>query len=207
MAAFRVQQARWTRGKVEVLRRHLPEILRARLGLGAKLDLLVPAAARLIFPFLLLLTLTMPLSTFNWVRPLVRYGIADGAATLGILGGCAALYYRRAGGSPFGVPVVIALFFGLSLSSTVALVRGCFSRDTVFFRTPKGVDSKARLPAGEVICAVAEVVIGAAYVGFAAMALTRGLYPAGAWFAFVAAGWIWVGGASLLGRQSRGSAR
>jgi cellulose synthase/poly-beta-1,6-N-acetylglucosamine synthase-like glycosyltransferase len=199
MRVFRVQQARWTRGKVEVLRREWRDLVRARLPFGARLDLLVPAAARLLSPFLLFLCLTMPLTTFDLVEPAIRYGVTDGAVIFAVVTLCAVAYYGRASGvrAVIEVPLTMALLIGLSLSSTRAL----FGRGpTSFVRTPKrgaGPPPRVTLPVGERICAVIEVALGVGYVVLSLTAALHELFLATGFFAFVALAWMWVGASSL----------
>ncbi len=199
LAGLRSQQRRWTRGKLEVARSHAAAIVRAPLGLLARLDLLVPAASRLLFPLLALLAVTMPLTTFLWLRPLVYYSPRQDALLLGAVTAAATLYYARAarlaGHSAWNAlltPALIALLFGLALPCAAAFARGLLPGRPHFEPT-----RSARRPWS----ALLELAAALAYAGFTALALHRHLYPAAAFFAFVTVSFGWVAGGALLRRR------
>lgn len=201
MAAFRTQQDRWTRGKAQTLRGLVGRIAASPLSPAARLDLVTPFAGRLLFPFCALLAVTMPLTTFGWVHPLVRYSLAGDAAVLAGVALAATVYHgratraagRRGREAVALVPVVFALLFGLSLAGTVALGEGLLRRAVRFEPTARrGAAARGGTPAAWI-----EVAAAALYLGFTALAAYRGLGWAAAFFAAVTASFAWVGTAAL----------
>jgi cellulose synthase/poly-beta-1,6-N-acetylglucosamine synthase-like glycosyltransferase len=202
IAALRVQQERWTRGKVEAMRHLAGSVWRSDLPIGHRVDLILPVASRLLFPFLFVLSLTMPLTTFDLVQPAVHHSVAEGVAIVSMIGISAAIYYARAAqlarrsviGAVALTPAIVAMFIGLSLSSTVAWLRGLVGRPAEFVPTR----TVSALPVRERILAAIEVLIGLGYLGFSGLALSHHLFEAGAFFAFVALAWLWIGLGSLI---------
>src|SRR5262249_5131560 len=148
LRAFRLQQRRWTRGSAQVLRACGPVVWRAPLPLGHRASLVLRAGTRALYPLLALLTLTMPLTTFNAVPTLVDYTPAGDAATVAVVLAALALFYalgqhrakQPAWRGIASVPVICALHVGLSAALAGELVRGLVARGGAFERTPKRGD-------------------------------------------------------------------
>lgn len=150
-AAFRAQQARWTRGSVETARKLLPQVLRADFDLGAKVDAFAHLTANFAYGFTALLAASLPIALvlreeLGWRVPGGRPLLTTldfsmlGAGTLALLG-----FYlvalRRTGAGPLrrlgDVFFGLCLGAGMSLSNTREILRGLTSKQSEFIRTPK----------------------------------------------------------------------
>ena len=74
LGLFRVQQRRWALGTAQLLRKRLAMVLAAPLPIPSRLALLLQLARHFGYPLLVLMVLTVPLTTFGFVRPLLDYG-------------------------------------------------------------------------------------------------------------------------------------
>jgi cellulose synthase/poly-beta-1,6-N-acetylglucosamine synthase-like glycosyltransferase len=208
MRAYRTQQQRWTRGNAQVLRASFGELVRGPLPLRDRAAMLARVGTRVMYVFLAFLTLSMPLTTFRWVHPLVGYTVPVDVALLAIVIVALLAFYVPAEARATGsrdraivlLPVVIALQIGLSLSCAYAFIAGLFVERAEFVRTPKVPrgerGAKYRVPF--TAFALVEIVVGLAYVGFAGLAMHRHLMPFAAFFAFWAIAHLWTGGATLV---------
>lgn len=211
MSAYRTQQSRWTRGNAQVARRMWWSLVRGDLPLLHRFAMLGRTLSRLIFVCLAFLTFTMPLSTFQLVPPLLDYGWKLDAVMAAAVLAAHYVFYgpaRRAAGRSLAsavylIPIVMALYVGMSLSLSIAYLAGLVFKNAEFVRTPKwgGVvhagRSRYRLTVNRL--AVLELVVGVLYFGLSAYALHRRYYPSGLFFFFWAAAHSWVGGSSVIG--------
>jgi cellulose synthase/poly-beta-1,6-N-acetylglucosamine synthase-like glycosyltransferase len=219
LGLFRVQQRRWALGTAQLLRKRLPLVLRAPLSVPARLSLCLQLLRHFGYPLLVLLVLTVPLTTFDVVHPMIDYGIVNawilGLALLSVAAQ-QALAEREIGRSAtqalFLSPLSLALAIGLAPTYTVALVYGLIDRAGAFHRTPKV--PRVRRPgepayqATRSLLVWVEVAIGVAYVGFAALALGRGLVLESAFLGLIAFsyGWVGLGSMNVGVTQAEGSA-
>ncbi len=168
--SFKIQQNRWAKGTIQVARKLLSQVMRAKMSKLAKYEAFVHLTCHINFLALLGLALFSPLIVYFKVENIVASGyfIFASVFTIGAVGypylyflSQRELYpdYRRR--IPF-IASVIAYSMGLSVSNSLAIFEGWFNRRNVFCRTPKcggeaggyKVDSKTIVP-------VIEILIGA----------------------------------------------
>lgn len=137
--AYKKQQFRWAKGSFQVVRKILPAVLRADLPWTVRFMALLHLTGYFVHPLMLsmlLLTLPVgllvpgafsifPISLVAGLGPPLLYLTATATQHRSIL--------RRM--SSF--PVLVIVGFGLSLSTTVAVLEGLFSKGGAFIRTPK----------------------------------------------------------------------
>jgi cellulose synthase/poly-beta-1,6-N-acetylglucosamine synthase-like glycosyltransferase len=145
LAAFRSQQRRWAQGGVQVLRRLLGALLRARLTPAVRLEALAHLTSNVGYPLVLALAVLLPASlTFGRPLPqdlqlLVLLAGTLPVASFYLVGQCLAARPLRC--SLVDVLLAMALGIGISWSQTRAVARGLFTRRGVFVRTPKQGDA------------------------------------------------------------------
>jgi len=137
--AYKKQQFRWAKGSFQVVRKILPSVLRAKLPLTVRFMALLHLTGYFVHPLmlsLLLLTLPVgllvpgafkmfPISLIAGFGPPLLYLTATATQQHSIL--------KRLR----SFPVLVIVGFGLSLSTTIAVVEGLFSKGGAFIRTPK----------------------------------------------------------------------
>jgi len=208
LGLFRVQQRRWALGTAQLLRKRLPVVLRSDLPLAGRLALAFQLLRHFGYPLLVVMVLTVPLTTFDVVRPAVDYGIVN-ALVLGVallaVGVQQALAEHEVGRSALSAfllsPLSLSLAIGLAPTYTVALGYGLLDRAGAFHRTPKV--PRARRPgeptykAARSLLVVVELTVAAAYSLFTVLAIGRGSYLESSFLALVAFSYGWVGLGSL----------
>lgn len=145
--AYKKQQFRWAKGSFQVVRKILPSVLRANLPLSVRFMAILHLTGYFVHPLMLsvlLLTLPVgllvpeafsafPISLVAGLGPPLLYLTATATQHRSLL--------RRM--SSF--PVLVIVGFGLSLSTTIAVLEGLFSKGGAFIRTPKlNVSNKAK---------------------------------------------------------------
>lgn len=149
VTAFKAQQARWTKGGVQVMRKLLPRLLRSRATLEVKIEglfhltigfvhLFLVLFAIVFVPFLVLFGPT-PGGLFWFVHPVVILG-AGGSAVLFFLVG---QYFRERRWFDLvltlaGCPLILSFGLAMSLTCLGAVFAGLMTRGGEFVRTPKG---------------------------------------------------------------------
>jgi cellulose synthase/poly-beta-1,6-N-acetylglucosamine synthase-like glycosyltransferase len=137
--AYKKQQFRWAKGSFQVVRKILPSVLRADLPWTVRFMAILHLTGYFVHPLmlsLLLLTLPVgllvpgafsifPISLVAGLGPPLLYLTATATQHRSIL--------RRM--SSF--PLLVIVGFGLSLSTTIAVLEGLFSKGGAFIRTPK----------------------------------------------------------------------
>jgi cellulose synthase/poly-beta-1,6-N-acetylglucosamine synthase-like glycosyltransferase len=137
--AYKKQQFRWAKGSFQVVRKVLPTVLRANLPLTVRFMALLHLTGYFVHPLMLsvlLLTLPVgllvpgafrmfPISLIAGLGPPLLYLTATATQHRSVL--------RRLR----SFPLLVIVGFGLSLSTTVAVVEGLFSKGGAFIRTPK----------------------------------------------------------------------
>lgn len=137
--AYKKQQFRWAKGSFQVVRKILPSVLKANLPLKVRCMALLHLTGYFVHPLMLsvlLLTLPVglfvpgafrvfPISIFAGLGPPLLYLTATASQHKSIL--------RRMR----SFPLLVIVGFGLSLSTTVAVLDGLFSKGGAFIRTPK----------------------------------------------------------------------
>lgn len=145
MQGFRSQQHRWAKGSIECLRKLAPQLIRARLPLGVRIEAFAHLTSNLSYVLILLLGVLMPL-----VVLLRAYGSAPTMplfeGTLALVGLVSvALFYvvaQRRTGTSIGralvmVAAVLALDVGLAVHKSRAVIEALLGYRTGFIRTPK----------------------------------------------------------------------
>lgn len=208
LGLFRVQQRRWALGTAQLLRKRLGRILRSPLSLPARLSIITQLGRHFGYPLILLMVLTVPLTTFEYMRAPLDYGIYN-PMILGLAMASVAFQQavaeRAVGRSAFRAvllsPLSIALVIGLAATYTVALGYGLRDRAGAFHRTPKvprpPTSGEPVYRAERSVLVPFEVLIGVAYVVFTVVALSRGLVPQACFLAFVGGSSLWVGLGSI----------
>jgi cellulose synthase/poly-beta-1,6-N-acetylglucosamine synthase-like glycosyltransferase len=137
--AYKKQQFRWAKGSFQVVRKILPSVLRADLPWTVRIMAILHLTGYFVHPLMLsvlLLTLPVgllvpgafsvfPISLIAGLGPPLLYLTATATQHRSIL--------KRM--SIF--PLLVIVGFGLSLSTTVAVLEGLFSKGGAFIRTPK----------------------------------------------------------------------
>ena len=220
MPSFKTQQFRWAKGSVQVARKLLPAVLRARQPLAVKLE----AAFHLTHnvPYLLTAALgLLAVPALVWHAPGGSWPLAIQLALgLGALAVTAAylltaersiagsLGLRGAAAVLARVPPLLAVTAGISLSQARAVLEGAAGRPSEFVRTPKsGQLGRQRLagprryrgPAGWM--PALELLAAAFLAGGLVQALGSGRLAAAPILAVYAVGFTYAGAASLLARR------
>ena len=143
--AFKKQQFRWAKGSFQVVRKILPSVLQSGLSWKVRLMALLHLTGYFIHPLmlsLLLLTLPVgllmpkafniyPISVIAGLGPPLLYATATAAQKTSFLKGIRSF------------PLLVIVGFGLSLSTSIAVIEGLFSKGGAFIRTPKlNLDNK-----------------------------------------------------------------
>jgi len=137
--AYKKQQFRWAKGSFQVVRKILPSVLQSDLSLKVRFMALLHLTGYFVHPLMLsilLLTLPVgllvpgafrlfPLSLLAGFGPPLLYLTATATQHKSIL--------KRLK----SFPVLVIVGFGLSLSTTIAVIEGLFSKGGAFIRTPK----------------------------------------------------------------------
>jgi cellulose synthase/poly-beta-1,6-N-acetylglucosamine synthase-like glycosyltransferase len=147
--AYKKQQFRWAKGSFQVVRKILPSVLRANLPWTVRFMALLHLTGYFVHPLmlsLLLLTLPVgllvprafemfPISLFAGLGPPLLYLTATATQHRSI--------FKRLR----AFPLLVIVGFGLSLSTSVAVLEGLFSKGGAFIRTPKlNLTNRARQP-------------------------------------------------------------
>ncbi len=218
LGLFRVQQRRWALGTAQLLRKRLPLVLRAPLPFASRVSLLLQLLRHFGYPLLVVMVLTVPLTTFDVVHPVIDYGLLNawilGLALLSVAVQQALAEHeigRSAMSAVLLSPLSLALAIGLAPTYTVALVYGLLDRAGAFHRTPKVPrERRAGEPAYQATRSLlvwVELGVGVAYCALTALAIGRGLYLESAFLALVAFSYGWVGlGSMNVGGAPRDSA-
>jgi len=172
---FKIQQNRWAKGTIQVARKLLPQVLRAKMGKIAKYEAFVHLTCHINFLALLGLAIFSPVIVYFKIENIVANGYFVFASffTIGAVGypylyflSQRELYpdYRRR--IPYIVGV-IAYSMGLSVSNSKAVIEGWLNRKNVFRRTPKsGGESRGYRPESKSIIPFIEILMGI-YILFA----------------------------------------
>jgi cellulose synthase/poly-beta-1,6-N-acetylglucosamine synthase-like glycosyltransferase len=137
--AYKKQQFRWAKGSFQVVRKILPSVLRAKLPLTVRFMAILHLTGYFVHPLmltLLLLTLPVgllvpdafeifPISLIAGLGPPLLYLTAT------------ATQHRSVFKRLRAFPLLVIVGCGLSLSTTIAVVEGLFSKGGAFIRTPK----------------------------------------------------------------------
>jgi cellulose synthase/poly-beta-1,6-N-acetylglucosamine synthase-like glycosyltransferase len=159
--AFRSQQARWTRGSIETSQLLFKDVVFAKQwSLAKRFEAAVHLCSNLSYALMACLGLLLPPAVI--LRHQMGWRVPSGQTLLSILdismltAGTFAMFvfYARAiaqskttenRGSFIDIPLALCLGAGLSLGNAREVVRGFFSKNSEFVRTPKSGPAEAML--------------------------------------------------------------
>jgi len=137
--AFKKQQFRWAKGSFQVVRKILPSVLQSSLSWKVRLMAFLHLTGYFVHPLMLamlLLTLPVglllpgafriyPISIIAGLGPPLLYATATATQKTSFLKGIKCF------------PLLVIVGFGLSLSTSIAVIEGLFCKGGAFIRTPK----------------------------------------------------------------------
>lgn len=144
MEAFKLQQARWTKGMAQACKKNFGDVLRSGLPFSKKLHAFFHLSTSFVFPCLLFSSLLcFPLLLLRHAYPefvtLTRYTTISNISFVLLT----LIFYVGTKGNKketqFFVyfPVFSLVFLALSVQNTVAVLQGLFGKSSTFVRTPK----------------------------------------------------------------------
>lgn len=148
--AFKIQQARWTKGIMQVFRKNGKAVAAAPMPVHKKLYAFFHLLSSFVFPCLFINSLlSLPLLLLRQAYP--EFVLLTNIASVGsvnLLLHTIVFYYgvKATGGDrQFSTyfPVFLVVYMGLSVQNTVAVLQGIFGHRSAFVRTPKYADNKA----------------------------------------------------------------
>jgi len=145
--AYKKQQFRWAKGSFQVVRKILPSVLRAKMPLTVRFMAILHLTGYFVHPLMLsLLLLTLPVGLFvPGAFKIFPISLIAGFGPPLLYLTATATQHRSILKRLKSFPVLVIVGFGLSLSTTIAVVEGLFSKGGAFIRTPKlNLDNKGR---------------------------------------------------------------
>ena len=148
--AFKIQQARWTKGIVQTFRKNGKAVASADMRFSKKVHAFFHLLSSFVFPCLFINSvLAVPLLFLRQAYPefiLLTNAAAIGGLNLILL---TAVFYQGVkvtgnNGQFFRYyPVFLLVYMGLSVQNTIAVLQGLFGHRSAFVRTPKYAHNKA----------------------------------------------------------------
>jgi cellulose synthase/poly-beta-1,6-N-acetylglucosamine synthase-like glycosyltransferase len=143
--AFKAQQHRWAKGSIQVARKLLGRILRARIPLFVKLEAVLHLTHYLVHPMMLIVVLTsLPMLFTQWFYASLSYPIMFFSLITLATCGPSSLYfysqrllYRDWLKNIKYLPLLVCLGTGIAVSNTKAILEAFGKRTGAFIRTPK----------------------------------------------------------------------
>ena len=138
--AYKKQQFRWAKGSFQVVRKILPSVLQSDLSWKVRFMALLHLTGYFVHPLMLsMLLLTLPVGLFvPGAFKLFPISIIAGLGPpLLYVTATASQQHRSILKRLRSFPVLVIVGFGLSLSTTIAVLEGMFSTGGAFIRTPK----------------------------------------------------------------------
>lgn len=217
MNSFKGQQFRWAKGSIQTMRKLLPQILRAKLPFGVKLEAIFHLTNNFAYALLVLLaTLSLPtllLRNDQSVNDVLMVDLPLFLGTTFSVGGFYIVSQRLKGAGLFQtlyqVPVALSVGIGISLNNTRAVLEGLLGVESEFVRTAKhGVVGKSsgdwlrkKYRAAKNLLPFVELVF-AAYFGVAIYFALKTGHPFSAIFlSLFFCGFLYVGALSLFQRR------
>jgi hypothetical protein len=206
MNAFKSQQFRWAKGSVEVARKLLPEVLRSRLGAGAKLEACFHLTHNV--PYLVTLLLLVSAGPALVLRPgstgeLLWLHLPLLVATAATHGAYLLVSQRALGHGLWRtlalLPAVSTVIAGISVNQARAVLEGLLGQSSEFVRTPKHGTTAGPAPwrakryrGARSLVSLAEAGLALYFGIFLALACLGGLWGCAASMALFAAGFAYV---------------
>ena len=137
--AYKKQQFRWAKGSFQVVRKILPSVLRANLPLSVRFMALLHLTGYFVHPLMLsLLLLTLPVGLLvPGAFKMFPISLIAGLGPPLLYLTATATQHRSVFKRLRAFPLLVIVGFGLSLSTTIAVLEGLFSKGGAFIRTPK----------------------------------------------------------------------
>jgi cellulose synthase/poly-beta-1,6-N-acetylglucosamine synthase-like glycosyltransferase len=137
--AYKKQQFRWAKGSFQVVRKILPSVLKAKLPIKVRFMALLHLTGYFVHPLMLsLLLLTLPVGLLiPGAFKIFPISILAGLGPPLLYLTATATQHRSVLKRLKSFPLLVIVGFGLSLSTTVAVLEGLFSTGGAFIRTPK----------------------------------------------------------------------
>ena len=137
--AYKKQQFRWAKGSFQVVRKILPSVLRADLPLSVRFMALLHLTGYFVHPLMLsLLLLTLPVGLLvPGAFKMFPISLVAGLGPPLLYLTATATEHRSMLKRLRAFPLLVIVGFGLSLSTTIAVLEGLFSKGGAFIRTPK----------------------------------------------------------------------
>ena len=145
--SYKKQQFRWAKGSFQVVRKILPSVLQADLSWKVRFMALLHLTGYFVHPLMLsLLLLTLPVGLLiPGAFKLFPISIVAGLGPPLLYLTATATQHRSILKRLKSFPVLVIVGFGLSLSTTIAVLEGLFSKGGAFIRTPKlNLDNKRK---------------------------------------------------------------
>ena len=137
--AYKKQQFRWAKGSFQVVRKILPSVLRADLPLTVRLMAILHLTGYFVHPLMLtMLLLTLPVGLLvPGAFSMFPISLVAGLGPPLLYLTATATQHRSVLKRMSTFPLLVIVGFGLSLSTTIAVLEGLFSKGGAFIRTPK----------------------------------------------------------------------
>ena len=137
--AYKKQQFRWAKGSFQVVRKILPSVLQSKLPLKVRFMALLHLTGYFVHPLMLsLLLLTLPVGLLvPGAFKIFPISVVAGLGPPLLYLTATATQHRSILKRLKSFPLLVIVGFGLSLSTTVAVLEGLFSKGGAFIRTPK----------------------------------------------------------------------
>ena len=137
--AYKKQQFRWAKGSFQVVRKILPSVLRADLPLTVRFMALLHLTGYFVHPLMLsILLLTLPVGLLvPGAFQIFPISLIAGLGPPLLYMTATATQHRSIFKRLRAFPLLVIVGFGLSLSTSIAVLEGLFSRGGAFIRTPK----------------------------------------------------------------------
>ncbi|HLO15449.1 MAG TPA: cellulose synthase family protein [Anaerolineales bacterium] len=207
--AYKKQQFRWAKGSFQVVRKILPSVLRAKLPLKVRFMALLHLTGYFVHPLMLsLLLLTLPVGLFIPVAfKIFPISVFAGLGPPLLYLTATATQHRSVLRRLRSFPLLVIVGFGLSLSTTIAVLEGLFSKGGAFIRTPKLNLGNRRKGAQKIDRAYIAPLSSMVWVeiGLGIYALLTGILLAGyvgwgivPWMAIYMFGYFYIAGLNLI---------
>jgi cellulose synthase/poly-beta-1,6-N-acetylglucosamine synthase-like glycosyltransferase len=137
--AFKKQQFRWAKGSFQVVRKILPTVLQSGLPWKVRIMALLHLTGYFVQPLMLaILLLTLPVGllmpkAFNIYPISIIAGLGPPLLYLTATATKKTSFFKQIR----CFPLLVIVGFGLSLSTSIAVLEGLFSKGGTFIRTPK----------------------------------------------------------------------
>ncbi|MDZ4774034.1 MAG: glycosyltransferase [Planctomycetota bacterium] len=199
IAAFKSQQHRWAKGSVQVFKKLAVPILSSQEPLKTKLEAMAHLTGNVGYPFVLFLSLLLPLSLgfrnefSGWVH--VALFLVCTLTVLAFYEASQRVLGRTIGQRLVDTACAVSLGIGMSVSQTRAVIEGLLPGTGVFVRTPKKGSGPKRKRYANVMRGMPGVeLLFAAWIGWGIFeAATNEMWGSLPFLLLFFVGFAWVG--------------